>query len=47
MIEGALVIDPARSLYAVFHAAVQARQTPLGEGDADNRNFERTCFTIA
>ena len=39
MVEGTLVIDPARSLYAVRHAFVQASQTPLREGDADYRDL--------
>ena len=44
MFEGTLVIDPARSLDAVRHPFVQALQTPLREGDADDRNLERASF---
>src|ERR1039458_2876646 len=44
MAEGSLVIDPARSLDAVRHALVQTRQTPLGEGDADDRDFKVTSL---
>ena len=44
MAEGTLVIDPARSLYAVRHAFVQTRHTPLREGDADHRDLEGTSF---
>ena len=44
MVEGTLVIDPARSLYAVRHALVQTRQTPLREGDADHRDLEGSSF---
>jgi hypothetical protein len=47
MVEGTLVIDPARSLYAVRHAFVQTLQTPLREGDADYRDLEAPRFTIA
>ena len=44
MAEGALVIDPARSLDAVRHAFVQTLQTPLREGDADYRDLEVASF---
>ena len=44
MVEGALIIDPARSLYAVRHAFVQTLQTPLREGDADYRDLEGASF---
>ena len=44
MAEGPLVIDPARSLDAVGNAFVQLRQTPLGEGDADDRDLEITSL---
>ena len=44
MVEGALVIDPARSLDAVRHAFVQTRQTPLREGDADDRDLQGASF---
>ena len=40
MIEGALVIDPARLLDAVLHAFAQLRQTPFRSGDADHRDVE-------
>ena len=44
MVQGALVIDPARSLDAVLHAIAQMRQTPLREGDADDRDFQGASF---
>ncbi len=44
MVEGTLVIDPARSLYAVGHAFAKTRQTPLRESDADYRHLEGTSF---
>ena len=44
MVEGALVIDPARSLDAVRHAFAQTRQTPLREGDADDRDLQGASF---
>ena len=44
MVEGTLVIDPARSLDAVRHAFAQTRQTPLREGDADDRGLQGTSF---
>ena len=44
MVEGTLVIDPARSSYAVRHAFAQTRQAPLREGDADHRDIEGTSF---
>ena len=44
MVEGTLVIDPARALDAVRHAFVQTRQTPLREGDADYRDLEGAAF---
>src|ERR1019366_8547655 len=45
MVEGALVIDPARSLYAVRHAFAQTRQIPLREGDADYRDLQGASFS--
>ena len=44
MVEGMLVIDPARSLYAVRHPFVQVLQTPLRQGDADDRNRQVASF---
>jgi hypothetical protein len=44
MVEGLLVIDPARSLNAVRHAFAQTRQTPFREGDADYRDIEGASF---
>ncbi len=44
MLKRALVIDSARSLDAVRHPLVQTLQTPLREGDADDRNFERAAL---
>ena len=44
MVEGALVIDPARSLDAVLHAIAQMRQTPLRGGDADDRDLQGASF---
>jgi hypothetical protein len=44
MAKGTLVIDPARSFYAVRHAFVQARHTPLREGDANYRDRESASF---
>ena len=44
MVEGALVIDPARSVYAVRHAFAQTRQTPLREGDTDYRDLQCAPF---
>ena len=44
MLEGAPVIDPARLLYAVRHVFAQARQIPVGEGDADYRDLEGASF---
>jgi len=38
--KGSLVIDPARSFYAVRHALMQTRQTPFRESDANYRDFE-------
>ena len=35
VLEGTLVVDAARSLYAVRYAFVQTRQTPVRERDAD------------
>ena len=44
MFEGAPVIDAARALYTVRHTLVQAFRTPLREGDADYRDFQRASF---
>jgi hypothetical protein len=44
MVEGTLVINSARSLYAVRHAFVQAHHTPLRKGDPDYRDLEGTSF---
>src|SRR5665213_1133006 len=44
MVEGALVINPARLLDAVRDAIVQPPQTPLRKGDADHRDRERASF---
>ena len=44
VVEGALVIDLARSLYAVRHAFAQTRQTPLREGDTDYRDLQGAPF---
>ena len=44
MVEGALVIDPVRSLDAVLHAIAQMRQTPLRGGHADDRNLQIASF---
>ena len=44
MVQGALVIDPARSLDAVLHAIVQIRQTPFRGGDADDWDVQGASF---
>ena len=44
MVEGALVINPARSLDAVFHAIAQMRQIPFREGHSDDRNLQIPSF---
>lgn len=44
MIEGAPVIDAARSLDAVLHAFAQLRETPFRGGDADDRDVENTSL---
>src|ERR1039458_6274852 len=44
MPEGLLVIDPARSFYAVRHALMQTRPTPFRASDADYRDFEVPSF---
>ena len=44
MVQGTLVIDPARSLYAVGHAFAQTLQTPLRKGDSDYWDLEGTLF---
>ena len=41
MFEGAPIIDAARVLYTVHHTLVQAFRTPLREGNADYRDFQR------
>jgi hypothetical protein len=40
MVEGTLVINSARSLYAVRHAFVQTRHTPLRKGNPDYRDIK-------
>src|ERR1022692_2358251 len=40
MAEGRLAVDPARSFYAFRHTLVQMGQTPLREGDADDRDLK-------
>jgi hypothetical protein len=42
--EGWLVIDPARSFYAVGHALMQTPQTPFRESDANYRDSEAPSF---
>ncbi len=44
LVQSASIIDPARSLDAVLHAIAQIRQTPLREGDADDRHLEGAPF---
>jgi hypothetical protein len=44
MVQGTLVINPARSLYAVGHAFAQTLQTPLREGDSDYWDLGGTLF---
>ena len=44
MVEGMLVIDPARSLYAVRHPFLQVRLTPVRQRDTDDRNRQVASF---
>ena len=44
MVEGTLVVDPARLFYAFRHALVQTGQAPLREGDADYRDVKSAAF---
>ena len=40
MMEGWLVVDPARPFYAFGHALVQTSQAPIREGHADHRDLK-------
>jgi hypothetical protein len=44
MLKRAFVIDSARSLNAVRRTLVQARQTPLWEGNANDRDVKDPTF---
>ena len=44
LVEGALVINSARSRYAVAHSVLQLCKTPLFKGDADDRDLQHVPF---
>jgi len=44
VIEGALVIDPARLLDALRDSSPQSLQTPFGKRDADDRDVQGSAF---